>query len=362
MNTYPSAAGRTTSRPVMPRTVAATVSVTSRGPVSEEATAANESTFSSALSRALVRPAQAAVIAEAAARPMVHTAPNWAVPTRTLARDWPSLFHATAPSCSSTIKAATEAPMPNVNGRIACSGPVADRSGSLKASMTRNATASAHMAADHNATMAPFHPSAVATAAASPSQLIGLNLPRSMPKEGTALISVRPCRVWPCRLRPCSVRQGRLTAPAAGLLTAELLVPGVDGRVGAGPDGRRRRRLSAGPDHPAVAGPGHPLAVGHGHPRGPCQGGVDLEVHAGHHPVASVGGLDQPHERCGNQGKVRRLVSGKLSSAQEVRHGQHPRPGRRGRPAGGRPVVDDGAGPANAAGVQRCGVDRGELS
>jgi Resolvase, N terminal domain len=54
---------------LMPRTVAATVSVTSRGPLNEEATAANESTFSSALSRALVGPAQAAVIAEAPASP-----------------------------------------------------------------------------------------------------------------------------------------------------------------------------------------------------------------------------------------------------------------------------------------------------
>src|SRR5664279_1048547 len=114
--------------------------------------------------------------------------------------------------------------MAKVYGRIARSGPVVDRSGLLKASMTGNETASAHMAADHSATMAPFHPSVVATAAASPSQLIGLNLPRSMPKAGTALISVSPCRVWPCRLRPCSVRQGRLTAPAAGLLTAQLLV------------------------------------------------------------------------------------------------------------------------------------------
>src|SRR5674476_730422 len=102
MNTYPSAAGRTTSRPVIPRTVAATVSVTSRGPESEEATAANESTFSSALSRALVRPAQAAVIAEAAARPMVHTAPNWAVPTRTLARDL-SLIHISEPTRQAEI-------------------------------------------------------------------------------------------------------------------------------------------------------------------------------------------------------------------------------------------------------------------
>src|SRR5450631_374023 len=114
MNTYPNAAGRTTSRPVMPSTVAATVSVTSRGPLKEEATAANESTFSSALSSALVRPAQAAVIAEAPVNPMVHTAPNWAVPIRTLARDWPSLFHATAPSCSITINTATKPPMANV--------------------------------------------------------------------------------------------------------------------------------------------------------------------------------------------------------------------------------------------------------
>src|ERR1035437_266766 len=97
MNTYPNAAGRTTSRPVMPRTVAAT-----------------ESTFSSARRSALVSPAEAAVIAEAAVSPTVQTAPNWAVPTRTLARDWPSLFQAIAPSCSRTINTATQAPMPNV--------------------------------------------------------------------------------------------------------------------------------------------------------------------------------------------------------------------------------------------------------
>src|ERR1035437_8898869 len=247
MNTYPNAAGRTTSRPVMPRTVAATVSVTSRGPVNEEATAANESTFSSALSRALVRPEQAAVIAEAPASPMVQTAPNWAVPTRSLARDRPSLFQAIAPSWSNTIKVATAAPMPNVYGRIARNGPVADRSGSLKASMIRNATASAHMAADHNATMAPFQPSAAATAAASPSHCIGLNLPRSMPNAGTAAISVRPCRVLPCSVTPC-----RVTRPAAVLLTAKLLVPRVDGRIRARPDGGRRGRLCAGPGHPAA--------------------------------------------------------------------------------------------------------------
>jgi len=48
------AAGRTTRRPVMPRTVAATVSVTSRGPLKEVATATKESTFSSARRRTLV--------------------------------------------------------------------------------------------------------------------------------------------------------------------------------------------------------------------------------------------------------------------------------------------------------------------
>src|SRR5665811_2257103 len=170
----------------------------------------------------------------------------------------------------------------------------AGRTGSLNASMIRKATASAHMDADHNATMAPFHPSAVATAAASPSQLMGLKLPRSMPNAGGAAISVRPCSVAGCR---------------AGLLTSELLVSGVDGCVGAWPDGRRRGRLSAGPDHPAARRPGHALAVGHGDPGGPCQGGVDLEVHAGHHPVASVGGLDQPHQGCGAQGKVGRPAS-----------------------------------------------------
>src|SRR5680860_1747561 len=87
MNRYPNAAGRTTSRPVMPKTVAATVSVTCRGPLKEEATAANESTFRSARSRALVRPAAAAVIAEAPVNPTVQTAPNWAVPTNNLATD-----------------------------------------------------------------------------------------------------------------------------------------------------------------------------------------------------------------------------------------------------------------------------------
>src|SRR5665811_2418918 len=165
--------------------------------------------------------------------------------------------------------------MPNVYGRIARNGPVADRSGSLKASMIRNATASAHMAADHSATMAPFHPSAVATAAASPSHFIGLKSPRSMPNAGTAAITATPRRAW--------------------LPIAELLVSGFDGRIGAWPNGRRRCRLGAGPDHPAVALPKHPLAVGKGHARGAGQGGVDLEINAGHHPVRLISSLDQTH-------------------------------------------------------------------
>ena len=60
------AAGLTTRRPVMPRTVAGTVSVTSRGPLKEVATATKEPTFSSARRRTLVRLAAAAVTAEAA--------------------------------------------------------------------------------------------------------------------------------------------------------------------------------------------------------------------------------------------------------------------------------------------------------
>src|ERR1035437_4367383 len=142
--------------------------------------------------------------------------------------------------------------MAKVYGRIARSGPVADRSGLLKASMTRNETASAHMAADHSATMAPFHPSAVATAAASPSHFIGLKSPRAMPNPGTAAITATPRRAW--------------------LPTAELLVSGVDGRIGAWPDGRRRCRLPAGPDHPAIALPNHPPTIGKGHARGAGQG------------------------------------------------------------------------------------------
>src|SRR5688500_20227734 len=78
--------------------------------------------------------------------------------------------------------------MPKVTGYIAASGPLADRSGVVRASITEKARPSSHSPASHSESIAMVHTSATTAPAASPMTQNGLigRHGREPPTSGSA--------------------------------------------------------------------------------------------------------------------------------------------------------------------------------
>src|SRR4051794_36701993 len=147
--------------------------------------------------------------------------------------------------------------MPKVTGYTEASGPSADRSGVVRASITEKARPSSHSPASHSDNMALVHTSATTAPAASPitqNGLIGRHDNASSVDDGSAgkahttgsaeagaAVATHP---KPASRRTTPTARGRahrIPRRGRGLAMAQVPPAGGDRRSGARPDRRRRR-------------------------------------------------------------------------------------------------------------------------